>query len=132
MSHRLLHLLAITRVTPEAGLTGIAVLTGVVWGVASGDLPDSKISLISSVTLLPMQSRPDKTRPIAIGTALRPLVTKVLLLQVFDDYRDYLVPTTVASGVPSGLDSFVPEVQRHVHIKSQDDGCRLLSVSACT
>eukprot|EP00177_Eucheuma_denticulatum_P002066 GFKZ01003695.1.p1 GENE.GFKZ01003695.1~~GFKZ01003695.1.p1 ORF type:complete len:345 (+),score=3.40 GFKZ01003695.1:241-1275(+) len=114
MHPRLLHLQTFTTTVAQSGITCISVLAAVLTRLARWDLPEDTIPLLSSVTLLPIQPRPCKIRPIAIGTALRGLVTKVLLPQVIADTREYLTPLQVASGFPRGLDAIVDDVRRYV------------------
>ena len=107
LSPRLLQFLALTSVSPEAGVTGLSALTRLVQRLVSGDLPDRTVPLLAASTLIPLQPHPDKIRPIAVRQALRRLVTNVLLPAVIDDTRDRLSPGQLANVVPSGMDAIV-------------------------
>lgn len=119
-----------TKVLPEAGLTGVSVLTAVVKRSAQGDHPYEIQPLFSSTTLVPIHLRPDKIRPIAIGTALPRLVTNALLPQVLEDTREYLAPLQVANEIPCRVDSIVHKVRRLVDNRGDDDEYTLVPVDA--
>ena len=130
LSPRLLQLLARTSVSPESGITGLSVLTRLVKRLARGDVPDCTASLLAASTLIPLQPRPDKIRPIAVGTALRRLVTKTLLHAAIDDTRDILAPEQLANGVPSGLDAIVHDSRMLIARHGRDPNFVLVSVDA--
>eukprot|EP00177_Eucheuma_denticulatum_P004603 GFKZ01008378.1.p2 GENE.GFKZ01008378.1~~GFKZ01008378.1.p2 ORF type:complete len:209 (-),score=7.37 GFKZ01008378.1:235-861(-) len=125
---RLLHVLTKTRARPNAGVTGLLVLTAVVTKLVQGDLPDHTIPLISSATVPPIQKRAGKIRPIPIGMALRRLVTKLLLPQAIEDTKEHRAHLQVANEVPCGLDSIVREFRRIVDLNAHDDLYSLVSV----
>lgn len=130
LSPRLLQLLARTTVTPEAGVTGLSALTRLVRRLARGDIPDSTAPLLAASTLIPLQPRPGKLRPIAVGQALRRLVTKVLLPAAIDDTRDRLAPEQLANGVPSGMDAIVHDCRMLLARHGRNPNYVLVSVDA--
>ena len=71
MSPKLLHLLANTTISSEAGVKGLSALTNLVNRLARGSLPLRTTPLASAATLVPLHPRPGKIRPIAIGQSLR-------------------------------------------------------------
>lgn len=107
MSPRLLRLLTGTSITPEAGVTGLSFLTYLVQRIAYGDLPTPTVRLLAAAALIPIQQRPDKIRPIAVGQTLGQLVTKVLLTLAMADSAEYLQPEQVSTGTPCGVDAIV-------------------------
>lgn len=92
LSPHLLQLLARTSVSPEDGVTRLSVLTHLVQRLTSGDIPKITMPLLAASTPIPIQPRPGKFRPIAIGQALRRLLTKVLLPASNEDTRDRFLP----------------------------------------
>ena len=54
-------------------------------------------------------------RPIAVGQALRRLVTKVHLAPVTEDTRDRLLPEQIANAVSSGMDAIVHDCRMIKH-----------------
>ena len=127
---RLFHLLAKTSVSPEAGVSGLSALTLLIQRLADGNVPPESLPLIASATLVPVRVRSDKIRPIAIGTSLRRLVTKVLLPPAIADTSDYLAPLQVANKVRFGIDSVVHETRRAVDEHKCDAGRLLLKLDA--
>ena len=107
LSPRILQLLARTSISPESGITGLSVLTRLVRRLTRADLPDHTAPLLATSTIILLQSRPGKIRPIALGQALRCLVTKTLLPAAIQDTRDCLAPEQLANGVPSGMYAIV-------------------------
>lgn len=100
MTPRILHLLPNSTVCPEVGVAGLSTLTRLVRRLARGGLLRQTIPLVAVATLLPIQKKPDKIRPIAIDQSLRRLVTKVLLPAAIADTRGYLQPEQPANGAP--------------------------------
>ena len=90
MSPKLLHPLANTTISPEAGVTGLSALTNLFNRLARGSLLLRTTPLARAATLLPLHPRPGKIRPIAIGKSLRRLATKVLLQAAIEDTREHL------------------------------------------
>ena len=130
LSPRLLQFLARTPMSPESGITGLSVLTRLFKRLAREDVPDCTASLLAASTLIPLQPRPDKVRPIAVGTALRLLVTKTLLHAAIDDTRDLLAPEQLPNGVPSGLDAIVHDSRMMIARHCRDPNFVLVSVDA--
>eukprot|EP00177_Eucheuma_denticulatum_P003985 GFKZ01007197.1.p1 GENE.GFKZ01007197.1~~GFKZ01007197.1.p1 ORF type:complete len:124 (-),score=10.70 GFKZ01007197.1:158-529(-) len=83
-----LNLLANTKMTTEAGMTGTSVLTVNVMRLGQRNPPDKKILLIYSAKLLLIQPRADKFRFREIGMALRRLLTEFPLPVLLNDKRD--------------------------------------------
>ena len=110
MSPRLLHLLVNSEVSPKAGVTGLSALTRLVARLASGNIPDQSLPLLAAATLLPICPKPNKIRPIAIGQALRRLVTKAPLPKALGETRSFLAPQQLANGIPSAMDAIVHDV----------------------
>ena len=111
MSPRIFHLLVNSDVSPEAGVTGLSVLTRLVGRLSRGNTPDQSLHLFAAATLLPICPRPNKIRPIAIGQALRRLVTKALLPKALADTRSFLAPHQLANGIPSAMDAIVHDAR---------------------
>lgn len=130
MSPKLLHLLAHTQISPEAGVTGISALTNLVSRLARGSLPPCTIPLVSAATLLPLQPRPAKIRPIAIGQSIRRLVTKVLLPAAIEDCRDHFAPEQLANGVPNGMDAIVHDARMLLRRHGRDPHYVMVSIDA--
>ncbi len=91
-------------------------------------MPERTIPLLASATLLPIQPRPDKIRPIAISTAIRRLVTKALLPQALECSREYLALLQIANGVSCGLDSVVHDVRFVTNSNRRDRDFALISL----
>ena len=94
------------------------------------DVLDYAASLLANSTLIPLQPCPDQIRPIAVGTALRRLVTKTLLRAAIDDTRDLLAPEQLANGVPSGLNAIVHDSRMLIARHGCDPNFVLVSVDA--
>lgn len=77
-----------------------------------------------------MQVRTDKIRPIVVGTAVRRLVTKILLPDAISDSRDCLAPQKLANSVLLGLDIAVHETQGYIRTNVTDPSCLLLKLDA--
>lgn len=120
--------MATSTVSPEAGVTGLSALTDLVQRLARGALPQQTIALINPATLIPIQPRPDKIRPIAIGTVLRRLVTKILLPQAISDSRSYLAPFQFGNAVRSVIDFIVHETRRFLEERKSDPDMCILQV----
>lgn len=84
------------------GVSGLSALINLVRRLAKGNLPAQTLPLLSATTLLPIQRRPDKIRPIAIGTAPRQLVTKVPLGPAVTDTQGFLAPDQLPSSMTPG------------------------------
>ena len=130
LSPRILQLLVRTTLSPEAGVTGLSALTHLVRRLARGDVPDQTAPLFAASTLIPLQPRPDKIRPIAVGQALRRLVTKVLLPPAIEDTRDWLLPEQVANAVPSGMDAIVHDTRMLMQRHGWDSNYIMVSLDA--
>ena len=130
LSPRILQLLACTSISPESGITGLSVLTRLVQRLASGNIPDTTAPLLAASTLIPLQPRLGKIRPIAVGQALRRLVTKVLLPMAIDDTRDHLSSQQLANGVPSGMDAIIHDSRMLLARHGKDSNYILVSVDA--
>ena len=120
MPPRLLHLLVTSEVSPEAGLTGLSVLTRLVCRIVRVQIPDQSLPLLAAATLLLIRPRPDKIRPIAIGQVLRRLVTKVLLPAAISDSKEYLAPQQLANGILSAMDAVVHDARMLMKRHGQD------------
>ena len=89
---------------------------------------NSTVPLLAASSLIPLQPRPDKTRPIAVGQVLRRLVTKVLLPAATDDTRDRLSPEQVANVLPSGMDAIDHDCRKLMVRHDRDPNYVLVSV----
>ena len=131
MPPRLLHFLVTGEVSPEAGVTGLSVLTRLVGRLARGQIPNQSFPLLSGATLLPIQPRPDKIiSPIAIGQVLRRLVTKVLLPATIADTKGYLEPEQLANGIPSAMDAVVHDARMLMKRYGQDSDFVMVPIDA--
>ena len=130
LSPRLLQLLARTTLSPEAGVTGLSALTHLVQRLARGDVPDQTAPLLAASTLILLQPRADKMRPITVGQALRRLVTKVLLPPAIEYTRDWLLSEQLANAVPAGMDAIVHDCRMLMHRHGRDSNYIIVSVDA--
>lgn len=105
LSTRLRRHIAVTSVSQQAGVKSLSVLTNLVHRLSRGNLPAPMLPLFTAAVLLPIQPKPDKIRPIAIGQALRWLVTKVLLGPNLTENREYLASEQLSNGMRAGMDS---------------------------
>lgn len=111
MLPRLLHLLATASINPHAGDTGLSALTSVVRRLTQSNPSQSILPLFAAVTPLPIRQRPEKIHPMAIGQALRRLVTRALLPAELLNSAEFSVPEQLANGAGAGLDEIVHGVQ---------------------
>lgn len=129
-SPRLIRLLAFTNISPQAGVTGLSALANLVRRLAKGSLPEQTLPLFSAATLLPIQPKPGKIRPIAIGNSLRRLVTRVLLDPALVDTREFFAPEQLANGVCAGMDSIVHDIRMHMNRKGRREEYVFVSIDA--
>ena len=127
---RILQLLARSTITPEASVTGLSALTRLVRRLAQGDVRDQTAPLLAASTLIPLQPRPDKKMPIAVGQALLRLVTKVLLPPAIEDTRDRPLPEQLSIAVPSGMDAIGHNCRRGMYRHGRDSNYVMASVDA--
>lgn len=95
----LLHLLGNKKMSPENKVIVISFFTAVVTRLPEWDLLDKNITLILASTQLPLQSRPDETHFTTIRMALRCLVKKVLLPQLYASSREKCIFIIQLTGV---------------------------------
>lgn len=72
--------------------------------LARGIIPEVSLRFLATATLLPLQPRPDKIRPIAVGQCLRRPTIKVLLRAALSDSRNFPSPEKLANGILSAMD----------------------------
>ena len=130
MSPRLFNLLVNSEVSPEAGVTGLSALTRLVARVASGNIPEQSLPLLAASTLLPICPKPNKIRAIAIGQALRRMVTKALLPQALADTRSFLAPQQLANGIPSAMDAIEHDARLLVRRHGNDLNYVMVTIDA--
>ena len=130
MSPWLLQLLVNSEVSPEAGVTGLSALTRLVARLASGNIPDQSLPLLAAAILLPICPKPNKIRPIAIGQALRRLVTKALLPKALGDTRSFLAPQQLANVIPSAMDAIVHDARLLLRRHGNDPNYVMVTIDA--
>lgn len=98
--------------------------------MARGDIPPQTLPLFASAALLPIDPKPVKTRPIAIGQALHRLVTKTLLPAAISESKDYLAPQKMANGQAAGLDAILHDARMAMTRHGNDDQFVTVSIDA--
>lgn len=105
-------------------------MTRLVQRHARWDVPDQTAPLPAASTLIPLQPRPDKMQPTAVGQALRRLVTKVHLPSAIEDNRDRPLPEELANAVPSGMDAIVHDCRMLMIRYGRESNYVMVSVDA--
>ena len=130
MPVRLLRLVAAAEHTPNAGQSGLDVLTRVCTDLINADVPASIVPLLSAARLIPLDKGGNKIRPIAIGGVLRRLVTKIGIADDVPRNVPYLLPQQVSSGVRSGGAAMFHTARDIMRRRGRDTNLVMVSIDA--
>lgn len=98
----------------EAGNRALRSITKLINFFLAGKLNDEVCELLYGASLCALQKKDGGIRPIAIGTSLRRLTSKIACFSVKQDMINYLHPQQIGFGVKFGCEAAVHAIRSYV------------------
>lgn len=108
----------------EAGNRALKSITKLVNLFLAGKLNDEVCELMYGASLCALQKKDGGIRPIAIGTTLRRLTSKIACFSVKSDMINYLRPRQIGFGVKFGCEAAVHAIRSFV--RNPKNGLKLI------
>lgn len=126
----LLHLVVQAENNPNIGQSGLDLLTRVCTDLINSNVPPSMVPSLAAARLVPIDKGNQKIRPIAIGSVLRRLVTKIAIADDVPRNVPYLLHEQVCSGVRSGGKAMFHTARELLQSRGYDPDLVMVSIDA--